>query len=258
MNIYIADSYKDYTEFTAKHILRFLEKKQEMKEKLYISVSSQDDTKDIYKSIVEHIKDYKINFKNIFIFQQSEYVGLSPDNVNSKAHFLKENLLSKIDIPEQNVFLFDGSKDESQMEKQQEIIDKIGRFDVIWYSLTADSTSAGNERMSSLSSLFRIKTLSEHSVSEIINKFNNKEEVPTTVFSMGMGFIDIVDTVLLTSSGIENSCSLRDCLEHGISNSSPLSKLQKHSDVTVIADYESSLRLSSQTIFMKIEKNKNN
>ena len=255
MNIYIADSYQDYTVFTAKHILNFLEKKQEKKEKLYISVSSQDDTKDIYKEIVENVKNYKINFKNIFIFQQSEYIGLAPTDKNSKAYFLKENLLSKIDIPEENIFLFDGSGDESQMDKQLEIINKIGRFDVIWYSLTADSTSAGNERMSSLSSLFRIKTLSEHSVNEIKNKFEDESKVPTTVFSMGMGFVDMVDTVLLTSSGIDNSCSLRDCLEHGISNSSPLSKLQKHSDVTVIADYESSLRLSSQTVFMKIEKN---
>ena len=98
MNIYIADSYKDYTSFTAKHILHFLEKKQEMKEKLYISVSSEYDTKDIYKAIIENIKNYKINFKNIFIFQQSEYIGLSQNNINSKAYFLRENLLSKIDI----------------------------------------------------------------------------------------------------------------------------------------------------------------
>ncbi|WP_300367797.1 glucosamine-6-phosphate isomerase [Brachyspira sp.] len=256
MNIYIADSYKDYTIFTAKHILKFLEKKQEKKEKLYISVSSQDDTKDIYKEIVENVKNYKINFNNIFIFQQSEYIGLSPDNINSKAYFLKDNLISKINIPKENVFLFDGTEDESQMDNQLEIIKKIGRFDVIWYSLTADSTSAGNERMSSLSSLFRIKTLSEHSINEIKHKFDDKSKVPTTVFSMGMGFIDMVDTVLLTSSGIDNSCSLRACLEYGISNSSPLSKLQKHRDVTVIADYESSLRLSSQTVSMKIEKYK--
>ena len=53
MNIYIADSYKDYTSFTAKHILHFLEKKQEMKEKLYISVSSEYDTKDIYNAIAD-------------------------------------------------------------------------------------------------------------------------------------------------------------------------------------------------------------
>ncbi|WP_288685023.1 6-phosphogluconolactonase [uncultured Brachyspira sp.] len=253
MNIYIADSYKDYTSFTANHILRFLEKKQKTKQKLYISVSSENDTKDIYKAIIENIKNYNINFKNIFIFQQSEYVGLSQDDKNSKAYFLKENLLSKLNIPKKNQFLFDGSKDESQMEKQLEIIKKIGRFDVIWYSLTPDSTSAGNERMSSLSSLFRLKTLSEHSIKAIESKF--KKEVPTMVFSMGMGIIDIVDTILLTSSGIENSCSLRDCLECGISNSSPLSKLQKHSDVTVIADYESSLRLSSQTVSMKIKQN---
>ena len=146
MNIYIADSYKDYTSFTANHILRFLEKKQKTKEKLYISVSSENDTKDIYKAIIENIKNYNINFKNIFIFQQSEYVGLSQDDKNSKEYFLKENLLSKLNIPKKNQFLFDGSKDESQMEKQLEIIKKIGRFDVIWYSLTPDSTSAGNER----------------------------------------------------------------------------------------------------------------
>ncbi|MEI0566259.1 glucosamine-6-phosphate isomerase [Brachyspira pulli] len=255
MNIYIADSYKDYTAFTAKHILHFLEKKQERKEKLYISVSSEYDTKDIYNAIAENVQNYKINFKNIFIFQQSEYMGIAPNDKNSKAYFLKENLISKLNIPEENAFLFDGTKDESQMDKQQEIINKIGRFDVIWYSLTAYSTSAGNERMSSLSSLFRVKTLSEHSINEIKDRFEDENKVPTTVFSMGMGFIDIVDTVLLTSSGIEKSCSLRDCLEYGISNSSPLSKLQKHSDVTVIADYESSLRLSSQTVFMKIQKN---
>ena len=99
------------------------------------------------------------------------------------------------------------------------------------------------------------KERAEENEAELLDKFEDESKVPTTVFSMGMGFIDMVDTVLLTSSGIDNSCSLRDCLEQGISNSSPLSKLQKHSDVTVIADYESSLRLSSQTVFMKIEKN---
>ena len=135
MNIYIADSYKDYTSFTANHILRFLEKKQEMKDKLYISVSSEYDTKDIYKAIIENIKNYKINFKNIFIFQQSEYIGLTQNNINSKAYFLKENLISKIDIPEENIFLFDGSKDESQMQKQQDIINNIGRFDVSYSRL---------------------------------------------------------------------------------------------------------------------------
>ena len=62
-----------------------------------------------------------------------------------------------------------------------------------------------------------------------------------------------IETV--SSADIFEEQHLRDCLEYGISNSSPLSKLQKHSDVTVIADYESSLRLSSQTVFMKIQKN---
>ena len=146
MNIYIADSYNDYTYFTANHILNFLEKKQKVKEKLYISVSSEYDTKDIYKAIIENVKNYNINFKNIFIFQQSEYVGLSQDDKNSKAYFLKENLLSKLDIPKKNQFLFDGSKDESQMDNQLKAIEKIGRFDVIWYSLTPDSTSATHTR----------------------------------------------------------------------------------------------------------------
>lgn len=250
MNIFIQNSYKEYINFTSNHIIEFLEKKLKIQDKLYISLASEYDTEDIYKAVVENIDERRIDFKRIYFLQQTEYIGIPSSNENSKAYFLYKNLFSKINIPKENLFLFDGSKDEEQMKRQEEIIKEIGHLDVIWYSLSEDSTSAGNERISSLSSYFRVKTLSEHSRVEVKNLFSNKGFVPTRVFSMGMGIIDIADSILLTSCGIEKAQALKECLEYGISNSSPLSKLQKHNNVTVITDYESSLRLSKQTIYM--------
>lgn len=251
MNIHILDSYEEYTKYTSDHIVDYLEYKLTKQDKLYISLASEYDTKDIYDAVTKRLQNSNVDFRRIYFLQQTEYVGISQNNKNSKAYFLNENLFSKINIPKENIFLFDGSKSENQMKLQEELINKIGKLDVIWYSLGEDSTSAGNERISSLSTFFRIKTLSDRSRVEVKSLFENKGFVPTRVYSMGMGVIDISDAILLTACGIEKSEALKECLEYGISNSSPLSKLQKHNNVTVIADYQSSLRLNGAITRMK-------
>lgn len=253
MNIYIIDSYKKYTDFAAKYILQFLENELKEKDKVYISIASEDITKDIYEAITNNLNDFNIDFKRVNIFQQTEYVGVSNDHESSRANFLKRYFLSKIGIPKENVYLFDGSASENQMKRQELLIKSLKKLDMIWYSLNSNAASAGNERISSLSALFRLKTLSEMSLYDASDLFkNHRQFVPTKVFSMGMGFIDMAENILLTASGVERSSALKECIEEGISDNATLSVIQKHKNASVIADFESSLRLSRETISMKI------
>ena len=249
MKFYIKDSYEDYLDFTSDYILKYLEESTKVKDRFVISLPSEEKDKDLYKRIVAKYSNFNIDFSKIFIFQQFEYVGLPLTHLRSRAYLLNDNILQHIPIPSENVFLLDGSSSESQMTKNEILINKFGFFDFVWLSMSSTGIFAGNEIHSSLSASFRPKTLTRELRNNLLYLFDNKIRfVPTRTFSMGMSLVFSASNILLTSSGIESSINVRNLLELGINDSNALSMVQKHENVDFVIDKCASMRLSSSSL----------
>jgi len=253
MKFYIKDSYEDYLDFASDYILRYLESSTKEKERLVISLPSEEKDKDIYKCIVAKHSNFDIDFSKMYIFQQFEYVGLPLSHLRSRAYLLNDNLLKYIPVPLENIFLLDGSSSETQMTKSEILINKFGLFDFIWMSMSSTGIFAGNEIHSSLSASFRPKTLTRELRNNLLYLFDNKIRfVPTRTFSMGMSLAFSASEILLTSSGIESSFDVQNLIELGINDSNVLSMIQKHRNANFIIDKCASMRLSSSSLSASI------
>lgn len=249
MNLNIKSNLEDYNNAVASFIFDFIERSLKEKERVVISLPTENECAPIYKMLASKIKSSSINLSKLYLFQQTEYMGLSTTNKNSSNYFLTSNFISLIDIPKENVFLFNGLESENQMDKMTLKLKYFGVIDLIWYSLTQSSKVAGNERLSSINALYRLKTIDTIEKVEYLDSLDDNYKIsPTRLFSMGMGFLSMTNTVLLTANGVEKSEALKECLEGGIGHTSPVSLIQQHKDVFVIADKEATLRLDSQII----------
>lgn len=244
MKIFIEKTPEESSIFSAKYILSVIKHKIEEKGKAVLAMPSDELSRSVYKSIFLNASDFNIDFKKVYVFQQMEYVGLSNKDIKSHNFFLKENFINIFKIPEENCYLFNGAGSEKQMDKQTEAIQKVGGFDLVWFSLSGNGSVAGNESASSVTSYYRLKTLSASSRLSILDIFTAKKFVPTRVFSMGMGVLNNTVSILLTASGVERSLALKACIENGVGQNMPLSVIQIYEDVAVIADREASLRLT--------------
>lgn len=244
MKIFVEKNFESFLSFSAKYILSVIYNKIKENGKAVLSLPSDELSRPIYKNIFLNAAGYDIDFKKVYVFQQSEYVGISNKDIKSQNAFLKENFINIFKIPEENCYLFNGAASEKQMDKQTEAIKKTGTIDLVWFSLSNNGSAAGNESGSSISSYYRLKTLSASSRLSILDTFTAKKFIPTRVFSMGMGVLEKTETILLTAFGIERASALKECIENGVGQNMPLSIIQLYEDVTVISDNKAALKLA--------------
>lgn len=181
-----------------------------------------------------------LSFRDVTAFNLDEYVGLKKDHSQSYAHFMKEKLFSKVDINAGQTFIPDGSADdlEKECERYEALIREAGGIDIQVLGLGANGHIGFNEPGSSFSSRTHVVELKPSTRQANSRFFDSVEEVPKQAVTMGIETIMESRKILLLVSGAPKAEALHKLLTGEISEDFPASILQKHPDVTVIADEE--------------------
>lgn len=197
-----------------------------------------------YRLLIEGYRNGDLDFSNIRSVNLDEYLGLAPDNPQSYACFMRQNLFDFINIRPENTYIPDGLQTDTAHEcsRYNAIIRSLGGIDLQLLGIGTNAHIGFNEPGTFFEKETHCVRLSDATIAANSRFFTSEAEVPKYAYSTGIKNIMQSRHILLAASGASKANALYQSLCGPITPSVPASILQLHSHVTIIAD-EEALRL---------------
>ena len=200
----------------------------------------------LYEELTRRYVAGRISFAQVSTFNLDEYVGLSPSDKRSFAHYMREHFFSRVDLQASSSFLPlcpDIRDRQSVCEKYEYEIGKLGRVDLQILGIGANGHIGFNEPTSSLDSRTRVKVLTPRTVKDNSKSLGKGESQPRLAITMGIATILDARRIVLMATGRAKATAVAAAIEGPISAICPASSLQLHRDVTVIMDVNAAVGL---------------
>jgi glucosamine-6-phosphate deaminase len=200
----------------------------------------------LYRELIRMHVHEGLDFSKVTTYNLDEYVGLSPRHDQSYQYFMRKNLFSHLNIPEQNIHLPDGLADDIDgfCDWYEDQIEKAGGIDLQILGIGPNGHIAFNEPGSSLGSRTRVKTLTENTLRANARFFKSVNEVPKYAITMGVGTIMDAKELLLLASGAGKADAIKAAVEGPLTAQCPASIIQLHRKTFVMVDHEAASKLS--------------
>ncbi|MGT2783803.1 glucosamine-6-phosphate deaminase [Streptococcus merionis] len=164
-----------------------------------------------------------------------EYVGLDPENDQSYHYFMQKHLFDA--KPFKMSYLPDGQA--SDLEASAKAYDQILEehpIDLQILGIGRNGHIGFNEPGSSFEAKTQIVDLQPSTIEANARFFDNIDEVPKKAISMGIASIMTAKSIVLFAYGKSKAEAIAGLISGPITEDLPASVLQKHPDVTIIAD----------------------
>lgn len=193
-----------------------------------------------YKQLVEWYKKGDLDFANVKAVNLDEYKGLSKDNDQSYAYFMKNHLFDHINIDINNTFIPNGLEEDSQKEcdRYNKVIKSLGGVDLQLLGIGGNGHIGFNEPGEAFEKETHCVKLTEDTIKANSRFFSSLDLVPKYAYSMGIKNIMQAKSILLVASGKSKAEALYKAIYGEIVPSVPASILQLHNNVTIVADDE--------------------
>ena len=193
-----------------------------------------------YRQLIDWYRKGDLDFSQIRTINLDEYVGLSSDNDQSYAWFMRQHLFSQVNINPANTHLPNGLNADNAAEcrRYNDLLHSLGGVDIQLLGIGANGHIGFNEPGSAFEKEAHCVRLTESTIQANARFFATPEQVPTHAYTMGMKAIMQARKIVLIASGEPKSEILNTALFGPITPQIPASILQLHPDVTVIADHE--------------------
>jgi glucosamine-6-phosphate deaminase len=191
-----------------------------------------------YRELVRMHREAGLDFSRVVCFNLDEYGEIDPTDPRSFTAFLHENLLDRINVNSSNVHLLTFPSEAAATTYCQAIEDdirRVGGIDLQILGIGRNGHIAFNEPGSTFYSRTRIVNLLAPET----------PDTPRTAVTLGIATILESRRLLLLCAGEQKAEILAKALHGPIDEGVPASVLQRHPEVTVIADQASAAYLSS-------------
>ncbi len=194
----------------------------------------------LYECLINKYKTKEVSFADVKTFNLDEYVGISQDDPNSYYYYMNKKLFDHIDIPTANAHLPNGNAAdlESECKEYENRIKQVGNVDLQVLGLGLNGHIGFNEPGTPFSSRTHVVELDESTRKANARFFPSLDDVPTKAITMGIDSIMESKAIILLVSGKKKADALAKLMNGEITEEFPASILQKHENVTIIADEE--------------------
>lgn len=191
-----------------------------------------------YNQLIEWYNKGDISFCDVKTVNLDEYVGLTKDNDQSYAYFMKKNFLSHIDIEEENTNIPDGMNTDvaGECRRYDALIKSVHGIDLQLLGIGHNGHIGFNEPGEAFERETHCVALKESTIEANTRFFSSKDEVPKSAYTMGIKGIMGAKKIVLIASGEDKAQILFDMVTGPITPNVPASVLQLHNDVTIVAD----------------------
>ncbi|MBR1628734.1 MAG: glucosamine-6-phosphate deaminase [Lachnospiraceae bacterium] len=202
-----------------------------------------------YRQLIDWYNKGDLDFSQITAVNLDEYQGLGPDNEQSYAWFMRENLFKHVNIDPTNCYIEDGLAEDPGAEclRYTELIRGLGGIDLQLLGIGPNAHIGFNEPGEALEKDTHLVKLKETTIRANARFFTNEDEVPKYAFTMGIKAIMQARCIVLVANGENKAEALQKCICGTISPEAPASFLQLHNNVFIVAD-EAALSLVEKTI----------
>lgn len=235
MNIVIVKDYEEMSARAAEHVAEFIRGRSPVT----IGLPTGNTPTGMYRRLVEEHRAGKLDFSGVTTFNLDEYRGLAPDHPASFARYIKTNFLDHINIPPGRAHWPSGTGDEAEACREYEAaLAAAGGLDLVILGIGVNGHIAFNEPGTSFASRTHVVPLTEETrrIAAEGKNFARPEDVPEAGITMGVATIMSAKRVLLLASGASKARALAAAVAGPVTEDVPASVLQRHDDVTIIAD----------------------
>ena len=191
-----------------------------------------------YQQLIEWYKKGDLDFSEIRAVNLDEYKGLTADNDQSYAYFMRTNLFDHVNIKKENTNIPNGLEEDIQKEcaRYNQVIEDLGGVDLQLLGLGNNGHIGFNEPADAFEKGTHCVTLTENTIQANARFFETIDDVPKYAYTMGVGNIMQARGILLVASGEAKADALYRSLFGPITPNVPASILQLHSNVYIVAD----------------------
>ncbi|WP_284139255.1 MULTISPECIES: glucosamine-6-phosphate deaminase [unclassified Virgibacillus] len=192
----------------------------------------------LYQHMIEQYNQGNLTLKKATTFNLDEYVGLDAADPNSYRYYMNDKLFQHIDIQKGQSHLPNGSAQDLEQEcnDYEQKIKQAGNIDVQILGLGLNGHIGFNEPGTSFESRTHVIELDASTREANARFFSSLDAVPTQAITMGIETIMESKAIILLVSGENKADAVARLVEGEISEEFPASILQKHGNVTLIAD----------------------
>ena len=193
----------------------------------------------LYWELARRTRCGRIDLSAAVVVALDEYVGLGAGDPHSYAAYVHQRVVVPLAIALQNVVVPDGTAADPVVAAADfdARITAIGGVDVQIAGIGANGHLGFNEPGSPLDSATRVVTLSERTRQDNARFFAGRlDAVPRQAITQGLATIARARAVVLLAFGSAKARPLAAALRGPVTPEVPASVLQRHADVTVIAD----------------------
>ena len=228
---------KDYQEMS-RVAADYLLSKVKTSVNLTLGLATGGTPKGLYEELIDDHQQNGTSYHHVSTFNLDEYIGLSRKHPNSYYQYMNENLFKHIDIDSENTHIpsGDAADPEKVSKAYDEKIRSHGGIDIQVLGIGSNGHIGFNEPGTSFESSTHVVELDQSTRKANARYFDSIDEVPTHAITMGISSIMKSREILLLVSGEAKRKALKKLVEGTISESFPASILNKHEQVTVIAD----------------------
>lgn len=260
MRLIIQPAYDKVSEWAAYYVASNINKANPTAEKPFVlGCPTGGSPLGMYRKLIELNKAGKVSFANVVTFNMDEYCNLPKEHPESYYSFMWTNFFNQIDIKKENVNILNGNAEDPEAEcaAYEAKILSYGGIDLFLGGVGPDGHIAFNEPASSLTSLTRMKTLTQDTIIANSRFFNGDVNlVPKTALTVGVGTIMNAKSVLLIVNGYNKARALQHGVEGSVSHMWTISALQMHPKAIIVADEDATaeLKVGTYKYFKDIEK----
>ena len=239
-NVYtrIFETANDGGKYLADCIVRYIKRYVAEKGKCVLALGAGVSTHCVYAELIKMHKEGKVDFKDVIVYNISEFFPLLPDGPSTFKR-LKEVFLDHVDIKPENVRTFNPAVTKENMyeycKDYEDSIAAEGGIDVTVCEIGAIGSLAFNEPGSAASSLCRLVLLGSEARHNISSDYKC-DTIPTTAITLGIANLLSAQRVLTMAWGENNAAIIKKTVEDPASTAVPASFLQDHPHAKVVVD----------------------
>ena len=190
----------------------------------------------LYRELVRRHEAGEVSFKNVAVVTLDEFYPIAPDHKQSRNFRIREELLSHIDIAEENVHVIDATASAEEISAYCKAYDKIAsKVDFMVIGMGEKGQLGFNEPGSYEKSRTRLVQLSLNSRKVQSGSFS-KNEIPTMAITMGIETILKAKKIVLMAWGEHKAEAIKNIVEGEETEMVPASLLQQHENIEVVID----------------------
>ncbi|MGP4105588.1 glucosamine-6-phosphate deaminase [Virgibacillus sp. L01] len=199
----------------------------------------------MYQQMIDSYKRNEVSFTKTTTFNLDEYVGLVGNDPNSYRFYMNDKLFKHIDLLADRAYLPNGDTDDLQKECRdyETLMYKAEYIDVQVLGLGLNGHIGFNEPGTAFDSRTHIVDLDETTRKANARFFDSLDDVPKKAITMGIETIMESKKILLLVAGEKKAEAVYRLINGETSEEFPASILQKHENVTLIADEEALSKL---------------